>query len=390
MEKTKTRLGNSWWVWSSNGFQTKGPSKDLLWVAAAELREKFDPESGGFLGLSGEQESGVLLFLLEYARRAEDEWAQAMAEVTLEFRAGPHDPLLAYAMLEAYAQTGRSGFRETACGILDQALKELRLPDGGFAREDDRAVSTLWNAQLIAALAKASRVLGNRTYLQAARDARTFLTTRLTRSGGWLWRRWQFQVPMEEGHLADYGFYCWALAELYEADFSVSVLREAEVLADRMSEIFRDPRGGFFDFEAAVGSGAAGLALAKLARLTAIERYHDMAQEQLAWLADSEKPDGLALLGMVEELWPRQELVCVSAKRPPAWLAVVGEEYRLSVLAKTPENAQKLENAVPFLRDFPIPEDGNRLYFCRDGVCEAETENLLQLYRRLSPEGAAV
>ena len=390
MEKTNTRLGNSWWVWSSNGFQTKGPSKDLLWTAVAELREQFDTETGGFLGLSGERESGILLFLLEYARRAEDEWAQAMAEVTLEFRTGPHDALLAYALLEAYAQTGRAGFRKTACAILDQALKELRLPDGAFARKEDKAVSTLWNAQLIAALAKASRVLANRTYLQAAREAQAFLRTRLTRSGGWLWRRWQFQAPMEEGRLADYGFYCWALAELYEADFSVSILREAEVLADRMSEVFRDPRGGFYDFDAAVGSGAAGLALSKLAGLTAIERYHDMAQEQMAWLADAETPDGLALLGMVEELWPRQELVCVSAKRPPAWLAVVGEEYRMAVLAKTPDNEQRLENAVPFLREFPIPEDGYRLYLCRNGVCEAEAENLLQLYRNLSPEGAAV
>lgn len=390
MEKTKSRLGNSWWVWSSNSLQAKEPSKDLLWTAVAELREQFDPEAGGFPELSGEQESGVLLFLLEYARRTGDEYARAMAEVTLELRTGPHAALLAYALLEAYAQTGRAGFREAACGVLDQALKELRLPDGAFAREPDKAVSTLWNAQMIAALAKAFRVLGNRAYLQAAREAQTFLKTRLTRSGGWLWRRWRFQAPMEEGRLADYGFYCWALAELYEADFSVSVLREAEILADRMSAVFRDPRGGFYDFDAAAGSGAAGLALSKLARLTAVRRYHDMAQEQLAWLADSKKPDGLALLGMVEELWPRKELVCVSAKRSPAWLAVAGEEHRLAVLAKTPDNSQRLENAVPFLREFPIPDDGNRLYLCQDGVCEASAENLLQLYRHLSPEGAAV
>ena len=199
---------------------------------------------------------------------------------------------------------------------------------------------------------------------------------------------------MEEGRLADYGFYCWALAELYEADFSVSCLREAEGLADRMADVFRDRRGGFYDFGAgaAIGSGAAGLALSKLAGLTAIQRYRNMAREQLAWLSgtDSETLGGLALLGMAEELWPRRELICAAAKAVPAWLAQVGEEYRLAALAVTHANRRGLENAVPHIREFPVPEDGLRLYLCRDGVCEAAAEDLFQLYQRLSPEGAPV
>ena len=34
-----------------------------------------------------------------------------------------------------------------------------------------------------------------------------------------------------EGQLDDYAFYCWALLELYEANFSTSCLREAVKLA---------------------------------------------------------------------------------------------------------------------------------------------------------------
>lgn len=368
-----------------------GLSRELPGVAAAELRERFDWEKGGFQGLSGEQEAGTVLFLLEYARRGADGWARDMAEAALERRGRTDSALLAYANLEAYAQTGRPVYRETACGMLDGAMKELRLAGGCFARTGDDTVSTAWNAQMVAALSKAYRVLGEETYLRAAQEARLFLKTRLTQSNGRLWRRWRNRTPMEEGRLADYGFLCWALAELYEAGFSVSCLREAEGLAGRMASIFQDQRGGFYECCAAEGCGAAALALSMLARLNAAGPWRGMARQQLEWLAGEgrESLDGLGLLGMVEELWPRQELVC-AAREVPGWLAHVGEEYRLAVLAKTRGNSRGLENAAPCVRDLPVPEEGLRLYLCRDGVRQTEAEDLVQLSRQLSPEGAAV
>jgi len=389
MDKTLEK-DYQWAFWRSWD-PDSGLSRELPRAAAAELRERFDREKGGFEGLPEEREVNVVLFLLEYARRTEDNWARGMAEVTLERRGREGSALLAYANLEAYAQTGRPEYRETACDLLDGALKELRLAGGCFARPGDNTVSTAWNAKMIAAFAKAYRVLGEKIYLRAAQEARLFLKTRLTQSNGRLWRRWRERTPMEEGRLVDYGLYCWALAELYESDFSVSCLREAEGLADRMADIFRDRRGGFYDFDNAAGSGAAALALSSLARLNAIERFRNMARGQLVWLAGEgqEALEGLALLGMVEELWPRRELVC-AAQTVPEWLARVGEEYRLAVLAKTHDNSRGLENAAPYVREVPVPEDGMRLYLCRDGVCGTAAEDLAQLSRHLSPEGAPV
>ena len=380
----------SWWNWEEP--QRQGFSRELLRAAAAELGERFEQEKGGFAGLTEEQEICAALFLLEYARRAEDGWARVMAEAVLDRRSRTDNPLLAYANLESYAQTGRSIRLEVARGMLDGMT--LRLPGGGFSEHGDGTVTTAWNAKAIAALAKACRVLGDASYLQTAVEARLFVKTRLTQSNGRLWRRWRERTPMEEGRLADYGFYCWALAELYETDFTVSCLREAEGLADRMMDIFRDREGGLYDFdgEASGGRGAAGLALSRLARLTGIPRYRTMAREQLAWLAGtaSEFPEGLALLGMTEELYPRKELICASAGAIPPWLAPVGEEYRLAVLAKTPENSRGLENAVPGLRAYPTPESGLRLYLCRDGVCEAAAEDLEQLYRQVFRKAVTV
>ena len=491
------------------------PDAALLRRAAEELGRRFDRADGGFGTAPKFPAAYELLFLLEYARRTGDAGARDMAEVTLTqmARGGifdqvgggfcrysvdgswrtPHfekmlydNALLAYAYLEAYAQTGRPCYRETACRTLDYAIGELGLPGGGFAcgqdadsggeegafyflsRSDveealgageaqelcqrlsigegpsipnllsargwadfyaehearlcrlaafrrrrrrlhrDDKVLTAWNAMMIAALAKASRVLGEERYLAAARSARLFLKTRLTQPDGRLWLRWRDREPALEGQLDDYAFYCWALAELYEADFSASCLREAAELADRMASLFRDESGGglyrtaaegerlivrqkdAFDAGIPSGAGAAGLSLVKLARLTGQERFRRMAREQLAWLAGAAQdcPAGccFAMLAVMEELYPRRELVYVSGKTPPRWLAGVGEAYRLAVLAKTPENERALANLSPHSAGYPVPKDGERFYLCREGACLPPAESLERLRELLQEE----
>lgn len=496
------------------GVRPAQPGKALLREATAELRGRFDPENGGFGGAPKFPAPHELLFLLEYARQEGDREALEMAEATLTqmARGGifdqlgggfcrystdeawrvPHfekmlydNALLSYAYLEAYAQTGRPYYREIACRTLDYALRELRLPGGGFAcgqdadsggeegrfylltpadveevlgvgeasafcrrygitgesvpnllddpqyasawqeftrpcgqlasfrrhrwplHRDDKAV-TSWNAMMIAALAKASRVLGDEKYLRAAEEARLFLKTRLTQPDGRLYLRWRDQEPAVDGQLDDYAFYCWALLELYEANFSVSCLREAAGLAGRMEQLFWDGTdGGFYrtasngerliarqkeaaDSGTPSGNGAAALALVRLARLTGEPRFRLLAQKQLAWLAGEAKgyPAArcFALLAMADELYPAKGLVCVTAGEVPSWLAGVGESYRLSTLAKTLDNSRGLARLVPFTADYPIPKAGERLYLCRDGACAPPADSLEGLRKLLQAE----
>lgn len=496
---------------------TAEPDAALLRKALEELSRRFDRINGGFGTAPKFPAAYELIFLLEYARRTEDAGALEMAELTLKqmARGGifdqigggfcrystdgawkvPHfekmlydNALLAYAYLEAYAQTGRSWYREIACRTMDYVIRELGLPGGGFAcgqdadsggeegrfyfltaadaeealgtgeagafcrrlsigreesvpnlladrdyedfwqmhkeqcrraaafrrrrwplHRDDKAL-TSWNAMMVAALAKASRVLGEEKYLKAAQNARLFLKTRLTRPDGRLWLRWRDREPAIEGQLEDYAFYCWALLELYEADFSVSCLREAAGLADQMKALFWDEEeGGFFRtagerlivrqkdaFDAGVpsGAGAAGLALSKLARLTGEERFRTLAARQLAWLAgaaeDYPAAHCFALLAMLEELYPRRELVYASAGEAPPWLSGVGETYRLSVLAKTKENERALANLSSRSARYPVPETGERYCLCREGACAPPAESLPALRRlmREDPEPA--
>lgn len=380
---------------------------DLLWAAAAELSRQFDWENGGFGSAPKFPPAHELLFLLEYARRTEDSGALEMAEITLTKMAqgdifdregggffrysacgdwqSPYpekalsdNALLACAYLEAYAQTGLPLFGETARRTLDYALRRLRLPGGGFACTHaagslwrDEAVLTAWNAMMISALVKADRVLGEEKYLRAAREAHVFLKTRLTKPDGRLWLRWRDEEPDIDGQLDDYAFYCLALIGLYEAEFAPEYLQEAVGLADRMAEL---------DWDKAPSNGwAAALALGRLARLTGLERFRWLADGQLAWLTeeirDCPAAHCSALLAILEAACPGRELVCVSADRVPQWLASAGENYRLAILAKTPEYSQALADLSPRTAGYPIPEAGQRYYF---GACDA-VETLVEL-----------
>lgn len=249
--------------------------------------------------------------------------------------------LLAYFYLEAYAQTGQPCYRRAARAALDGLLA-----DGTFRERTD------WTGLLITALAKADRVLGSEKYLKAAQQLKSGLT-----AGA--------ETPENSA------FSCWALVELYETDLSVSHLREASELADRLADMFWD--GGL--------CRAAGLALVKLARITGEERFRALAERQLEWPDQDEDPAErcLALLASIEAAQPRQELVCAARERIPGWLAAVGEAYRLSVLAKTPDNGGALAEAAPWTAALPVPASGETLYLCREGSCKPPVNTVAAL-----------
>ena len=203
-----------------------------------------------------------------------------------------------------------------------------------------------------------------------------------------------------------YAFYCWALLELYGATFSVSCLKEAAGLADRMHELFWDGGwGGFFptpaggerliarqkdSYDGAIPSGnaVAALALARLGRLTGEPRFRALAERQMDWLAGEAKQAPaarcFALLAMMEELYPTKEMVCVSSGEIPPWLAGICEEYGIAAVVKTPENCRALERIAPFAAAYPLPEDGLRMYLCQDGRCAAAVDSLAELRRLLT------
>ena len=110
----------------------------------------------------------------------------------------------------------------------------------------DDKILTDWNGLMVAALAKASRVLNEPKYLQAAQDCADFLLQTMRDKQGRLLHRYRHGDAGITGHLDDYAFFVWGLIELYEASFDAKYLKEALNLNKDMLTRFASESGGLY------------------------------------------------------------------------------------------------------------------------------------------------
>ncbi|MBA4406900.1 thioredoxin domain-containing protein [bacterium] len=160
--------------------------------------------------------------------------------------------------------------------------------------KDDK-ILTDWNGLMIAALAKAGRVLANPSYISAAERAAEFINEYLTISDGKLIHRYRDGDSNITANLDDYAFMVWALFELYESTFKTRYINQAIQLTEFSIHHFWDEEnGGFFFspdygenlivrtkeyYDGAVPSGNSifALNLLRLSRITADSKYEDLA-----------------------------------------------------------------------------------------------------------------
>jgi uncharacterized protein len=305
----------------------------ILQDAARGLRTQFDVEWGGWGNAPKFPQASVLEFLLRMHLRG-DESALPMVTATLDTMAAggmydlvgggfhrysvdrewlvPHfekmlydNALLAATYLHGWVVTGNDRYRRVTEQTLDYMLRELRLPEGGFAsaqdadtdgvegltftwtlddgvreellqsfehgrfvirgaleeverqrlfetREkrtkparDDKAIAA-WNGLALAALAEAGRRLERKDYLDAARGLGEFLLGPLSTDDGRLHRTFRGEAK-GTGYLEDYADVAHGLLELHKATGDLRWLEEANRLARLALDLFADEeRGGFF------------------------------------------------------------------------------------------------------------------------------------------------
>jgi uncharacterized protein len=308
-------------------------TEGLLREAARSLRSQFDAEWGGWGQAPKFPQASVLEFLLRMHLRG-DSTALPMVTATLDAMAAggmydlvgggfhrysvdrewlvPHfekmlydNALLAPTYLHAWVVTGDERYRNVVEQTIDYALRELRLPEGGFAsaqdadtdgvegltftwtpdegvreellqpfeqgrlvirgeldederqrlfelRElrpkparDDKAIAA-WNGLMLTALAEAGRRLERGDYLEAAVDLGGFLLGRLSRADGRLHRTFRGEAK-GSGYLEDYADVARGLLELHVATGDLRWLVEAERLGRLAIDLFADEeRGGFY------------------------------------------------------------------------------------------------------------------------------------------------
>lgn len=263
------------------------------------------------------------------------------------------------------------------------------------ALHKDDKILTAWNGLMIAALAKASVILQNDLYLAAAKKAARFLLDTLCDERGVLKVRWRDGEAAGEGKLDDYAFLCWGLLELYNATLEPSYLQSALLLANRMMDAFFDYKnGGFYlyanDGEQLIarpkeiydgampsGNSVAASVLLHLSLLTAEETWRKLSEQQLSFLAantaDYPSAHTFAIRTILQSLSPSMQLICVASSAD--YKKIVSEllheffPYGLTVLFLSPQDKPFIEELCPFVKDYPLPENGIFFYLCENNSC---------------------
>jgi uncharacterized protein YyaL (SSP411 family) len=112
----------------------------------------------------------------------------------------------------------------------------------------DEKILTDWNALMVASFARGGRVLGNKAYLNKARDIMDFLLENMIKTDGRLFHSYNMDKASIEGNLDDYAFMIMALIELYQADFDYSYIKKALELNSVLENLFWDEKNGGFYF----------------------------------------------------------------------------------------------------------------------------------------------
>ena len=257
----------------------------------------------------------------------------------------------------------------------------------------DRKLLTAWNGMLLLALSRAARVFAREDYAEAARALGRFL---LETAGAKTPEALQAvcyetgEGPAFPAQLDDYAFAALGLLALYGLDYDPALLPVAQALAEQIPARFAAPTGGFFrvsdraeallkrpleryDGAAPSGNSAALVLFDRLRRLSGQERWRQAAEKQAAFLcgAAGDYPVGSAfgLLGVMGQLYPTRELVCV-AETEPALLRQTAARFDpgLSLLLKKPGD-ERLAAFAPFTADCGQKDGKPTFYVCENGAC---------------------
>jgi len=276
--------------------------------------------------------------------------------------------------------------------------------------KDDK-ILTSWNALMITALARGSRILEKREYLDAAVDAAKFIWTNLRDDNGRLLARY---LEGEAAHLAyvdDYAFLIRAMLDLYNADMKPLWLSRAIRLQRQQDRLFWDEEdGGYFfygsDAETLLarpktiqdgampsGNGTSILNLWQLGRLTGDAKYSRRSEQLLDSFSGEmrQHPSGYtqSLAASLITLLSGREIVVASERDPEDVRRELGSLARVFSPETTflyrlegSEHAG-IEELAPFTAATEAKDGETTFYVCRNYVCQQPTRDLSRVLNQL-------
>ena len=268
----------------------------------------------------------------------------------------------------------------------------------------DDKVLTSWNGLMIAAFARAARVLrvlvddgsqAGAPYLDAARRAASFIRSTLwVPESRTLLRRYRDGQAEIEGYAEDYAYLIFGLLELFQADPRAEWLEWAIALQQRQDELFWDEvSGGWFsttgldptvllrmkdDYDGAEpsASSVSVMNLLMLSHLHDAPIWTERIERTLRLFAQRLEQIGRAVPMMAVALSAysaglQQVVVVGEGAKADALLTEAAAVYRpfSSALALTPEASRALATVAPFLAAMQVIDGEPAAYVCRDFSC---------------------
>jgi uncharacterized protein YyaL (SSP411 family) len=298
---------------------------------------------------------------------------------------------------------------EQALDLLNGA--RIRLFQARLARPHphlDDKVLTAWNGLMIAAFARAARVLGRApeeasalhqatAYLDTARKAAHFVRTALWNADSkTLLRRYRDGAAGIAGYAEDYAYLIFGLLELFQSDPRAEWLEWAVALQHRQDELFwDDANGGWFSTtghdpsvllrvkeeydgaEPAAGS-------VSVFNLMVLSHVHDepswrpRLERALRTVSAQLEQAGRAVPMMSAAFSTyvsglEQIVIVGKGEAADALVREARSEYRpfALILALTPDTQIELASIAPFLAGMHQIDDRPAVYICRDFSCRA-------------------
>jgi uncharacterized protein YyaL (SSP411 family) len=267
--------------------------------------------------------------------------------------------------------------------------------------KDDK-ILTDWNGMIIAALARASQVLDEPKYLDAAIKAAEFFLERMKTQNNLLFHRYAKGEKAVFGFLDDYAYLVFGLIELYEASFEEEFLQTALDLTQTMISLFWDEKnGGFFFaslnseegvpslkeiYDGAVPSGnsVALLNLLRLSQLVNETGFESYGKKLLKSFSEDirNQPIGhsFMLVGLEFALGPTFNIVVVGDPEDNYSVEMVNALRKiylpnLTVKMLTPQSAQFTSTGVMYEQIEGKPT----VYVCRNQTCLPPTNNVSKM-----------
>ena len=274
---------------------------------------------------------------------------------------------------------------------------------------DDKILAA-WNGLMIAAFARAARVLDVPRYAELATRAARFVDARMTREGR-LFRSFKGGDPRHNGYLEDYAFMVEGLLELFFATSHPEWVQQARRLDAVLERHYEDVEGGWYttsdDHETLLarqkphydgaepsGNSVHTLNLLRLHTLTGDDRYRQRAERAISAFSGSLKrhPTGLSvMLSAVEHHLdrPREVVIMTPDTRQSAapLLEVLRRTYLPNyVLVVTTPGPEQLALAaeVPLVKHKVVRNGRPTAYVCERGMCKLPTTDPKVLAQQLA------